>query len=66
VEDFTAVERLCDKEDENNLAVGISLDDELKWELYATTVGAGIPLIHQVYAICDKVVTISPAGLTCD
>lgn len=59
LDDFTGSEFTTDN---TNLETGIDLSVEQKYELYLTTVNAAYN--HYLFAVTQKMLTISPAGIT--
>lgn len=60
IEDFTGVMK---GEDGSNLETGLDLNAEKKWDIYLTT--AGNPLNNFTFAVTQKMLTISKAGISC-
>lgn len=60
LEDFTGIYEI-DPEDKNNIIVGLPLETEQKWDFYSRTANAQYN--HYTYAIVERNLSISPAGV---
>ena len=67
IEDFTLKDNKEDKMADNKLA-GLDLSVERKWDFYATQVNnnaAAAQYNYYTFAVTEKLLTVSSAGITC-
>jgi len=53
-------------EHDNNISSGLDLSYERKWDFFGTIDAAvRYPVNHYTFSVCEKMLTISPSGITC-